>query len=58
MISGHNFNRNSSLPSPQDPNVRYQAPLADVGPPKESQDVLAQGALGFNYMNYQDLLFV
>ena len=53
MISGQNFNRNSSLPSPQDPNVRYQAPLADMGPwPTESQHVLAQRALGFNCMNY------
>lgn len=53
MISGHNFNRNSSLPTAQDPNVRYQAPLADMGPWKEPQDVLAQRALGFNCMNYQ-----
>ncbi len=53
MISGHNFNRNSSLPTPQDPNMRYQAPLADMGPWKEPQDVLAQRALGFNCMNYQ-----
>lgn len=53
MISGHNLNRNSSLPSPQDPNVRYEAPLADMGPWKEPQNVLAQRALGFNCMNYQ-----
>ena len=53
MISGHNFQRNSSLPTPQDPNVHFQAPLADMGPwPMESQASLAQRALGFNCMNY------
>jgi len=52
MISGQNFIRNSSLPKFQDPNVRYQAPLSDMGPWKEPQHVLAQRALGFNCMNY------
>ena len=44
MLAGNNFNRNSSLPDP-DPNPK--------GPwPKESQDQLAQRAIGFNCLHY------
>ena len=44
MISGSNFNRNSTLP---DPDTNPLGPWA-----YESQDLRAQRALGFNCLNY------
>lgn len=44
MISGSNFNRNSSLPNP---DTNPLGPWAD-----ESQELRAQRALGFNCLNY------
>lgn len=44
MLAGNNYNRNSSIPSP-DPNP--------LGPwPEESQDLRTQRAIGFNCLNY------
>lgn len=45
MISGNNYNRNCSIPDP-DPNP--------LGPwPNDSQDSLAERAIGFNCLNYK-----